>query len=221
MILRSARGQSASATFTAFLEQLLAGLPSAPVVAVICDNVIIHRSKIVQRRLRTQPRLRVLHGARYSPHDNPIERIWDALKTHLANSPTLTIQGRIRQVHAFCGSSPAWSATSPRAQYLCGGPHRRGRAGGGRRWSRSRTDSPRPPMVASSHRTGPPHGMYRRWGGPLAHCTARGTGVPPQTCPQRLTKRSGQNSRWNVSSTWGCVGVEMSRETTCPPAPWN
>jgi hypothetical protein len=34
----------------------------------------------------------------------------------------------------------------------------------------------------------PPHGMYRRWGGPLL--TARGTGVPPQTCPQRLTQRS-------------------------------
>jgi hypothetical protein len=45
--------------------------------------------------------LRVLHGARDSPHDNPTERIWGALKTHLANSPTLTIQGRIRQVHAF------------------------------------------------------------------------------------------------------------------------
>jgi hypothetical protein len=59
------------------------------------------RSKIVQRWLRKHPRLRVLHGARYSPHDNPIERIWGALKTHLANSPTLTIQGRIRQVHAF------------------------------------------------------------------------------------------------------------------------
>jgi transposase len=59
------------------------------------------RSKIVQRWLRKHPRLRVLHGARYSPHDNPIERIWGALQTHLANSPTLTIQGRIRQVHAF------------------------------------------------------------------------------------------------------------------------
>jgi hypothetical protein len=37
---------------------------------------------------------------RYRPHDNPVERIWGALKTWLANSPTLT-QGRIRQVHAF------------------------------------------------------------------------------------------------------------------------
>jgi hypothetical protein len=73
------------------------------VVAVVCDNVIIHRSKIVQRWLKTHPRLLVLHGARYSPHDNPIERIWGALKAWLANNPTLTIQGRVRQVHAFFG----------------------------------------------------------------------------------------------------------------------
>jgi transposase len=90
-----------SATFTGFCEQLLAAYPAAPVVAVVCDNVIIHRSKIVQRWLATHPRLRVLHGARYSPHDNPVERIWGALKAWLANNPTLTIQGRVRQVHAF------------------------------------------------------------------------------------------------------------------------
>jgi transposase len=71
------------------------------VVAVVCDNVIIHHSKIVQRWQATHPRLRVLHGARYSPHDNPVERIWGALKAFLANSPTLTIQGRVCQVHAF------------------------------------------------------------------------------------------------------------------------
>jgi len=90
-----------SATFTAFLEQLLAAYPTAPQVAVICDNVIIHRSKLVQRWLAAHPRVLVLHGARYSPHDNPVERIWAALKAWLANSPTLTIQGRVRQVHAF------------------------------------------------------------------------------------------------------------------------
>jgi len=90
-----------SASFTGFCEQLLAAYPAAPQVAVICDNVIIHRSKIVQRWLKTHPRLRVLHGARYSPHDNPVERIWGVLKAWLANNPTLTIQGRVRQVHAF------------------------------------------------------------------------------------------------------------------------
>jgi transposase len=93
--------KAVSASFTAFCEQLLAAYPTAPLIAVVCDNVIIHHSKIVQRWLAAHPRLRVLHGARYSPHDNPVERIWGALKAWLANNPTLTIQGRVRQVHAF------------------------------------------------------------------------------------------------------------------------
>jgi transposase len=93
--------KAVSATFTCFLEHLLAAYPTAPKVAVICDNVIIHRSKLVQRWLAAHPRMLVLHGARYSPHDNPTERIWAALKAWLANSPTLTIQGRVRQVHTF------------------------------------------------------------------------------------------------------------------------
>jgi transposase len=58
------------------LEQLLATWPTAPLVAVVCDNTIIHRSKIVQRWLAAHPRILVLHGARYSPQDNPVERIW-------------------------------------------------------------------------------------------------------------------------------------------------
>jgi transposase len=93
--------KAVSATFTAFLEQLLAAYPAAPLVAVVCDNVIIHRSKLVQRWLAAHPRVVVVHGARYSPHDNPVERVWGALKAWLANNPTVTIQGRVRQVHAF------------------------------------------------------------------------------------------------------------------------
>jgi transposase len=93
--------KAVSATFIQFLEQLLAAYPAAPLVAVVCDNVIIHHSKIVQRWLATRPRVLVLHGARYSPHDNPVERVWGSLKAWLANTPTLTIQGRVRQVHAF------------------------------------------------------------------------------------------------------------------------
>jgi transposase len=93
--------KAVSATFTAFCQQLLDAYPAAPVVAVICDNVIIHHSKLVQRWRQSQPRLLVLHGARYSPHDNPVERIWGALKAWLANNPTATIGDRVRQVHAF------------------------------------------------------------------------------------------------------------------------
>jgi transposase len=73
-----------SASFTGFCQQLLAAYPAAPVVAVICDNVPIHRSKLVRRWLAAHPRLLVLHGARYSPHDNPVERIWGVLKAWLA-----------------------------------------------------------------------------------------------------------------------------------------
>jgi transposase len=93
--------KAVSATFTAFCEQLLAADPAAPVVAVVCDNVIIHHSKLVQRWLASHPGVRVLHGTHNSPHDNPVERIWGALKAWPANTPTLTVQGRIRQVHAF------------------------------------------------------------------------------------------------------------------------
>jgi transposase len=93
--------KAVSASFTAFLDQLLAAYPAVPLVVVVCDNVIIHHSKLVQRWLAAHPRVVVLHGARYSPHDNPTERIWAALKAWLANSPTLTMAGRIRQVHAF------------------------------------------------------------------------------------------------------------------------
>jgi transposase len=109
--------KAVSASFTGFCEQLLAAYPAAPLVAVVCDNVIIHHSKIVQRWQAAHPRLRVLHGARYSPHDNPVERIWGALKAWLANTPTLTIQGRIRQVHAF------FRAPSPAQLLATAAPH--------------------------------------------------------------------------------------------------
>jgi transposase len=93
--------RAVSATFIQFMEYVLAGYPTAPVVVLVLDNVLIHRSKLVQAWLRAHPRMRLLYGARYSPHHNPVERIWGALKVALANSPTLTIAGRIRQVHAF------------------------------------------------------------------------------------------------------------------------
>jgi hypothetical protein len=43
---------------------------------------------------------RLLYGARYSPHDNPVERVWAALKNYVANT-AVTWPGRLRQIHAF------------------------------------------------------------------------------------------------------------------------
>ncbi|WP_219461216.1 transposase, partial [Nonomuraea rhizosphaerae] len=80
--------------------------PAAPAIVVICDNDSIHHAKIVTAYLAEHPRLELLYAARYSPHDNPVERIWAALKAFIANT-AVTWPGRLRQIHAFfCTRSP-------------------------------------------------------------------------------------------------------------------
>jgi transposase len=93
-----------SASFIELLEQVLVTYPLAPVIAIVLDNVSSHNSHAVRRWLALHPRIRLLYGARYSPHHNPVERVWAALKADLANSPTLTMRGRLCQVHAFFAS---------------------------------------------------------------------------------------------------------------------
>ena len=73
-------GRRCAADFIALLDQLLRAFPRAPVIAVICDNDSIHHARKVISYLEEHPRLELLYGARYSPHDNPVERIWGALK---------------------------------------------------------------------------------------------------------------------------------------------
>jgi len=93
-------GRRCAADFILLLDQLLAAFPSAPVIAVICDNDTIHHARKVTRYLKEHPRLELLYGARYSPHDNPVERIWGALKNYVANT-AVTWPGRLRQIHSF------------------------------------------------------------------------------------------------------------------------
>ena len=93
-------GRRCAADFTAFLDQVLAAFPSAPVIAVICDNDTIHHARKVTAYLKEHPRLELLYGARYSPHDNPVERLWGALKNYVANT-AVTWPGRLRQIHSF------------------------------------------------------------------------------------------------------------------------
>jgi hypothetical protein len=69
-------------------------------VVVICDHDSIHHAKAVTAYLAGQPRLILLHGARYSPHDNPAGRIWAALKAFIANT-AVTWPGRLNQARAF------------------------------------------------------------------------------------------------------------------------
>ena len=57
---------------------MLQAFPLAPVIAMICDNDSIHHARKVTAYLSKHPRVELLYGARYSPHDNPVERIWGA-----------------------------------------------------------------------------------------------------------------------------------------------
>jgi len=93
-------GRRCAADFTVFLDQLLRAFPCAPAIVVICDNDSIHHARKVTAWLDEHPRLELLHGARYSPHDNPVERVWGGLKSYVANT-AVTWPGRLRQVHAF------------------------------------------------------------------------------------------------------------------------
>jgi transposase len=93
--------KNVSVVFCYFLQQLLDAYPNAPTIAVICDNGSTHHSNITKRWLAEHPRLRVIEGAKYSPQDNPVERIWAALKRHIANTAPATITDRVHQAHTY------------------------------------------------------------------------------------------------------------------------
>src|ERR1039457_744778 len=63
-------------------------------------NNSIHHARKVTAYLDEHPRLELLYGARYSPDDNPAERVWGALKNYVANT-AVTWPGRLRQIHSF------------------------------------------------------------------------------------------------------------------------
>jgi len=93
-------GRRCAADFIALLDQVLRAFPAAPVIIMICDNDSIHHARKVTAYLDEHPRLELLYGARYSPDDNPAERIWGALKNYVANT-AVTWPGRLRQIHSF------------------------------------------------------------------------------------------------------------------------
>jgi hypothetical protein len=93
-------GRRCAADFIALLQMLAEAFPQAPVIVVICDNDSIHHARKVTAYLKENPRLELLYAARYSPHDNPAERIGGALKNYVA-STAVTWPGRLRQIHSF------------------------------------------------------------------------------------------------------------------------
>ena len=93
-------GRRRAADFIALLRMLAEAFPRAPAIVVICDNDSIHHARAVTANLDKHPRMELLYGARYSPHDNPVERIWAGLKNYVANT-AVTWPGRLRQIHSY------------------------------------------------------------------------------------------------------------------------
>lgn len=117
----SARRSATS--FIALLAMLLTAYPNAPAVAVICDNDGIHHARSVGQWTVTHPRLRLIYGAAYSPHDNPTERIWAVLRAHLANT-AVTWTDRIHQTRVFFRRrTPAQTLTASAPQSSPWLPH--------------------------------------------------------------------------------------------------
>jgi uncharacterized protein (TIGR00252 family) len=79
---------------------LAEAFPRAPVIVVICDHDSIHHARKFTAYVEKHPRLELLYGTRYSPDDNPAERIWAALKNYVANT-AVTWPGRLREIHSF------------------------------------------------------------------------------------------------------------------------
>src|SRR5512135_2044242 len=87
-------------------------LSARPAIVVIGDNDSIHHARTVRDFVAAHPGLHLWYSARYTPHDNPVERIWAALKAYLANTATFW-PGRRRQLHAFFRSrSPDQNLTT-------------------------------------------------------------------------------------------------------------
>jgi transposase len=76
-----------SALFCDLLDRLIFEYPHARRIHVICDNYIIHSSKITQRHLQLLGGKIVLHFLPpYCPDHNPIERVWQDLHANVTRN---------------------------------------------------------------------------------------------------------------------------------------
>lgn len=96
-------GKKNSALFCALLDKLVEEYPDAKRIHVICDNFIIHSSKITQRHIAGFKGNVVLHFLPpYCPDHNPIERVWQDLHANVTrNHRCRTMHELLVNVHSF------------------------------------------------------------------------------------------------------------------------
>jgi len=92
-----------SLLFCALLDKLVEEYPDAKRIHVICDNFIIHSSKITQRHMAKLDGRIVLHFLPpYCPDDNPIERVWQDLHANVTRNHRCTSMDQLlANVHSF------------------------------------------------------------------------------------------------------------------------
>lgn len=87
--------------FIAFLEKLVVAYPKGKLYVVL-DNCSIHRAKAVQEWVPKHPHVEFVFLPLYSPHLNPIEKVWWRLKgTITANKLYSSINELIKTVERF------------------------------------------------------------------------------------------------------------------------
>lgn len=83
--------------FIAFLEHLLTIYPTG-FISIILDNGSIHQAKEVLEWLATHHRIQLVWLPTYSPHLNPVERIWKVMKKAIAANRAYAQLGMLKQV---------------------------------------------------------------------------------------------------------------------------
>jgi transposase len=94
--------------FIAFLEHLLMVYPTGRIF-IILDNGSIHKATEVLEWLATHPRIQLVWLPTYSPHLNPVERIWKVMKKAVAANRAYAQLGMLEQAarEFFADLTPA------------------------------------------------------------------------------------------------------------------
>ena len=103
-----------SASFIEWLKHLRKSYRRYKRIHVVCDNYIIHKSKITQRAVEKMPGIELHFLPPYSPEYNPIERLWGELHANVTrNHRRKAIDELMEDVIAFLEAASPYPGSRP------------------------------------------------------------------------------------------------------------
>lgn len=104
-----------STLFIALVEKLVAAYPLARRIHIVCDNYIIHKSKITAKALAKYGDRLVLHFLpTYSPEHNPIERLWKDLHACVTrNHDAKDVDELLARVENYLSAASPYPGSKP------------------------------------------------------------------------------------------------------------